>query len=221
MALPSSGQITLAQIRDEVSPGTTSNVSLRALSSAAGFSTPDTFSEFYGYSAFTPPSIDYSGSPYSATGTGTVDNPYIITLSASSMNFVEEDTGEGFSIYRYETFHNGTGFKFICQEAGQYRVYADLTGGSVSNLSNAPNSTAFQVWTPSGWNNTPALGFSIDRDSGSDSFAAMVASPERNKSLTTNFNVGDIVIGMRIVVQKFYGAPTFNNIVFRMKFEKV
>ncbi len=48
MALPSSGQISISQIRSELG---TSNGSLRALSSLAGKSTPDAMSEFYGYAS--------------------------------------------------------------------------------------------------------------------------------------------------------------------------
>ena len=50
MALPSSGQISLDQIRTELG---TSSGDLRTLSAAAGFSTPDQFSDFYGFSAST------------------------------------------------------------------------------------------------------------------------------------------------------------------------
>jgi hypothetical protein len=50
MALQSSGEITLDQIRTEL--GSTSG-DLRVLSQAAGFSTPDQFSDFYGFSAAT------------------------------------------------------------------------------------------------------------------------------------------------------------------------
>jgi hypothetical protein len=50
MALPSSGPISISQIQTELSNG---NNSLRALSAAVGFSTPDAMSEFYGYSAAT------------------------------------------------------------------------------------------------------------------------------------------------------------------------
>jgi hypothetical protein len=50
MALPSSGAISISQIQTELSNG---NNSLRALSAAVGFSTPDAMSEFYGYSAAT------------------------------------------------------------------------------------------------------------------------------------------------------------------------
>ena len=48
MALPSSGQISISQIRSELG---TSNGSLRYLSSLAGFSTPDAMSEFYSYTS--------------------------------------------------------------------------------------------------------------------------------------------------------------------------
>lgn len=50
MALQSSGQISINDIRNEL--GTTSG-DLRTLSAAAGFSTPDGFNEFYGFSAAT------------------------------------------------------------------------------------------------------------------------------------------------------------------------
>ena len=56
MALPVSGPLSINMIRNELS---TSNGSLRALSSAAGFSTPDAISEFYGYS---PPVACYNAS---------------------------------------------------------------------------------------------------------------------------------------------------------------
>ncbi len=48
MALPSSGQLSLNDIRAELSAAST-NVSLRSMSSTAGKSTPDAVSEFYGY----------------------------------------------------------------------------------------------------------------------------------------------------------------------------
>lgn len=48
MALPSSGALSISAIKTEL--GSASN-SLRTLSGLAGFSTPDSISEFYGYSA--------------------------------------------------------------------------------------------------------------------------------------------------------------------------
>ena len=49
MALAASGQISINDIRNEIG---TSDGSLRALSSLAGKSTPDSLSEFYSYDAF-------------------------------------------------------------------------------------------------------------------------------------------------------------------------
>jgi len=50
MALQSSGAISLSQIKTEL--GSSAN-DFRTLHAAAGFSTPDSISEFYGYSAVT------------------------------------------------------------------------------------------------------------------------------------------------------------------------
>jgi hypothetical protein len=47
MALPTSGPISISQIKAELGSGSNS---LRTLSAAAGKSTPDAMSEFYGYS---------------------------------------------------------------------------------------------------------------------------------------------------------------------------
>lgn len=57
MPLPSSGQLGINAIRNELG---TSNGSLRYLSSLAGFGTPDAISEFYGYSSATVP-YSYGG----------------------------------------------------------------------------------------------------------------------------------------------------------------
>ena len=58
MALQTSGAISISQIKTEL--GSSSN-SLRALSDAAGFSTPDSMSEFYGYSNVTPSTHYWQG----------------------------------------------------------------------------------------------------------------------------------------------------------------
>ena len=50
MALPSSGTLSIGDIRTELG---SSSGSLRTLSGLAGFSSPDAISEFYGYSALT------------------------------------------------------------------------------------------------------------------------------------------------------------------------
>jgi hypothetical protein len=52
MALPSSGQLSLNDIKTELGAAST-NVSLGSMSNTAGFSEPDAISDFYGYSATT------------------------------------------------------------------------------------------------------------------------------------------------------------------------
>lgn len=71
MAVPSSGQLRLrADINLEVNGNDTdTNVSLGALSNDAGFTEPDTMSEFYGYSAFTPPTMSGNVATGSVTET--------------------------------------------------------------------------------------------------------------------------------------------------------
>jgi len=73
MTLPSSGQLTLKQIYQEIyGLHTNQQISMRAMSAAAEKNQPDTFSEFYGYSHFTldPTSLDYDfeGAPCFITG---------------------------------------------------------------------------------------------------------------------------------------------------------
>lgn len=68
MALQSSGAITINNIRNELG---TSDGSLRNLSSTAGKSTPDSISEFYGYShapAYVTMSMPYGGGTYDGCG---------------------------------------------------------------------------------------------------------------------------------------------------------
>jgi hypothetical protein len=72
MALPGSGQLSLGDIAGEIGLSI-SDVSLRSMSSTAGFSTPDAVSEFYNYDAYT-----YYASWYaSAYCTGTYYNIYL------------------------------------------------------------------------------------------------------------------------------------------------
>lgn len=81
MALPSSGPLSIGAIRTELGSG---SGSLRTLSAAAGKSTPDSMSEFYGYSAYTPPSLQSWGT--SQSGAGTQANPYVITRTSFTKN---------------------------------------------------------------------------------------------------------------------------------------
>jgi len=89
MAVPSSGQLRLrADINEEVNGNDTdTNVSLGTLADDAGFTNPpDTMQEFYGYSAFTNPTISSSIQSNNVSSTGmtiyfTYQNP-----SAANLN---------------------------------------------------------------------------------------------------------------------------------------
>ena len=86
MALPSSGAISISQIRSELG---TSSGSLRTLSSIAGKGTPDAMSEFYGYSAshdvyinlFYPNYVGcYNYTYFAATATEAVNTTLGVTM---------------------------------------------------------------------------------------------------------------------------------------------
>ena len=81
MTLQSSGAISLSQIKTELN--NTSN-SIRTLSAAAGKSQPDSFSEFYGYSA-APVSYTYSIVAYS--GYVTVQGTYTTKTGTANTSF--------------------------------------------------------------------------------------------------------------------------------------
>ena len=51
MALPSSGALSMRDIADELGISPNTSLSLAGMSGTAGFSDPDSISEFYGYSA--------------------------------------------------------------------------------------------------------------------------------------------------------------------------
>lgn len=84
MALQGSGAISISQIRTELASNSNS---LRSLSSAAGKSTPDSMSEFYGFSNYAVPY--YQGGASSISGGGTAANPYSVTPSWDN-NYYEE-----------------------------------------------------------------------------------------------------------------------------------
>jgi len=110
MALQSSGCITINQIRTELS---SASYSLRTLSAAAGKSTPDAMSEFYGYSAGVSAGYKY-GSPqltfdfaqtsyYSNSGTSVAD------LSGNGNNGTFS-TGTGNGTPATVTGYNSSGY---------------------------------------------------------------------------------------------------------------
>lgn len=89
MPLPSSGAISISQIRTELG---TSSGSLRTLSSLAGKSTPDAMSEFYGYSNAVTVNIDY----YLPSYVGCYNN---YTFAATSSQAVNTNVNVGINWY--------------------------------------------------------------------------------------------------------------------------
>jgi len=85
MALPGSGPLSFSAIAGELGVAL-SNVSLRNMSSAAGKSTPDSMAEFYGYSAYTPITVDWSYGAGTCTGDSfkiSVNSTQIVLISAA------------------------------------------------------------------------------------------------------------------------------------------
>lgn len=80
--IPASGQITMYQIAFEMGLSTT-NISLRNISSVAGFSSPDAITDFYGYvpTDVTPPS-QVTG----LTATGNITTNIALEWDAASDN---------------------------------------------------------------------------------------------------------------------------------------
>jgi len=129
MAIPSSGQLALSTIRDEFGPGTTSNVNLRTLSAAAGLSVPDGFNEFYGLSAYTPPS--YLSGANSISGAGTASNPYTISPTMSAAYWA----GDAYEYYSY-TYGRYVTFEFsnCSQPDEQFKAFSIQTASSIYNF---------------------------------------------------------------------------------------
>jgi hypothetical protein len=157
MPVPSSGELKLrADIALEVDGSATGdNVSLGTLSNTAGFSEPDTMSEFYGYSACTVPSVttnSMSGigvSSMTANGNVTSDNGCTITergfYFGTSSNYasngkytVSGTTGSfsrGFSVSSSTTYYATA---YAINSEGEAR------GSTISATSSTPITYTFQ-----------------------------------------------------------------------------
>ena len=142
MALQSSGQISISDIATELSAGST-NLSLRSLSSTAGFTTPDAVSEFYGYSHAT-----YSNSHYYQL-TASSGNALLRTASTSPFNlstsqdlsisvWVRQDSGGTANQILWD-FSNNTGstanrFFLQWQSSSNHLIARFRTGSSNFDL---------------------------------------------------------------------------------------
>jgi hypothetical protein len=147
MPLPTSGAISISQIRTELG---TSSGSLRTLSSLAGKSTPDAMSEFYGYSNALPIGID-AYVPYSL---GCYN---YFTFSATTVSSQAVNTNLGVNIYWYGDL-GGYIAGYLTISSGSYCGSVSVyTGGSINcigeNISNIswevnPTSSGNQSYFP-------------------------------------------------------------------------
>lgn len=234
MALQGSGAISISQIRTEL--GSASN-SLRTLSAAAGKSAPDSMSEFYGYTAYTPPSI-VSNTAGSWTGTGTSSDPYIITQTSSAFSidsgFIEypfTDECCPFMEWLHWNYNYYTGatpgirFRFRILEVANTRVDIKLLSASISGLGSAQDSFGF---------NLVGFGSRTFRGSNPQNQAINVNYQFTNNyySLNTEFDLR--IFASHISEQgyydefgnyssTFYGGtyPTINSLSFSIGFSKV
>ena len=127
MPLQSSGPISFSQIKTEL---TSSSNSLRALSAAAGFSSPDAVSEFYGYSFITalPPTVSTSG----ASG---VTNTQIIANG--------NVTDDGDATITERGFYFGTSTN---RASNPKYVVSGTTGGFSLTRTSLSTSTTYRFW---------------------------------------------------------------------------
>ena len=144
MSLPTSGPLSLSAIRNEQVNlvGTTSTYALRGLSANAGFGSPDSVSEFYGYGIATSGLIlQLDGSitsSYSGSGTGWTD------LSGSGNNMTMSGTvpfaGSGQQKY---FSYNGTANFWQGNNNFTGQISNAITICSVVNITNLSQRSVF------------------------------------------------------------------------------
>lgn len=135
MALQSSGQISLNDIATEI--GLTPPFSLRSMSSTAGFSSPDTISDFYGYSAgpvLAPSYYFVVANRVSRGGSGTRNR---IDVNSYDLYQKPDDTYSGVGNYTLLAVYNGDPYitPYGSQLTSQSRLY--LTNITATGLSGA------------------------------------------------------------------------------------
>lgn len=134
MPVPSSGQLRLrADINLEVNGNDTdTNVSLGTLSNDAGFTEPDTMSEFYGYSAITPPYFD------GGLATANITDTYMTVVAPA--------------VYNPDNANIKRGFYFGTSTTATSNTFYDMgnTTGSGLNYSRQftglSGSTTYYIW---------------------------------------------------------------------------
>jgi len=105
MALQSSGAISITDIRTELG---SSSYSLRTLSAAAGFSTPDAMSEFYGYTSQTTPSVTTNAAS-SVTVTSVILNGNVTSDGGTTVTARGFYFGTNSNVTSNPTYGSGSG----------------------------------------------------------------------------------------------------------------
>lgn len=154
MALQTSGPISISNIKAELN--STSN-SLRALSSAAGKSTPDSMSEFYGYSNnpaashFTTATFTGNGSTVARTGL-----PFTPTMVWAAENASNSGTQHVYQNGLYEFRYSNT-HRSMASSASSFGTNSFTLGAADSNINTSGRAQYLAMFNCPTVYNSPAL----------------------------------------------------------------
>lgn len=187
MALPSSGQLSLSDIANEQDIAL-SNVSLRSMSSTAGFTTPDSVSEFYGYSSYSNTRYYQNDGTSDYINCTTSTSPFSInTTQDLSFSLWVRNTGskQNQLIYNFgNTNSNGNNRIFLTYSANLNRLIARYRSNSVNfdrQFALHDNSGATGISSSSnGWSSTSRGTVN------SDNFCMLTVTYDASQSNATN-----------------------------------
>jgi hypothetical protein len=152
MALPASGPISGSQIANELGVSAT-NISLRGMASSASFSSPDSYSEFYGYSNLIPISASWNYAVGSCGGDSFsvyVNSTQVVgPISVATLGYIMVNDNDFIEVYTT----SGTKGAGCANPSSFINVYLDnefYDGVTVSNT--GFSSTAYADFTiPNGF----------------------------------------------------------------------
>lgn len=159
MSLPSSGAISIGNIRSELG---TSSGSLRSLSASAGKGTPDSMSEFYGYSA-TPATVYYYNDESSYGGDA---NLRIYAWDAAGNNVISE-----FWLWGTASGNLGSATGVTLRQGYTVQVYAINWGASLQRIHVLKNSVT--IYDSCAWSEVGPFTFTL---TGGDLFEILCVS---------------------------------------------
>ena len=146
MALPTSGPLSISMIKAEL--GSSSN-SLRTLSSLAGFSTPDSMSEFYGYSSGSTIEYEYYavGLLYQYSNVNYNGGGDFNESSRVKSQTALSPAAQTISVEAYDQFGGGVSIDYYVNGAyqTQYNSSTYISTGNISTVSG--NAYRFIIYT--------------------------------------------------------------------------